>query len=110
MAGKRNSPDFLQICFYVPKDTGIEFKTQCTKKQLEQSEVISDLISHWLICNEAKAIDGNDFIRMIASRRRPTAGERACLADTLDVSIDILDKIIDCLFEESKQEVMGNDT
>lgn len=48
MAGKRKNPDYHQLCVYVLKQLVIKFKTICTSKQLEQSEVITDFITNWI--------------------------------------------------------------
>ncbi len=46
--GKRRSPDYTQIFGYVPKELAVKFKTFCTAKQLEQSEVIEQLLQQWV--------------------------------------------------------------
>src|SRR3712207_7804502 len=46
--GKRNNPNYNQMTAYVPKDISVKFKTLCTAKQLEQSEVITSLIVRWI--------------------------------------------------------------
>ena len=48
MAGKRKNPDYHQLCVYVPKHLAVKFKTICTSKELEQSEVITSFITKWL--------------------------------------------------------------
>ena len=48
MAGKRKNPDYHQLCVYVPKELAVKFKTFCTAKQLEQSEVVTGFIENWV--------------------------------------------------------------
>ncbi len=53
--GKRRSPDYTQIFGYIPKDLALKFRTLCTAKELEQSEVIEMLVRKWVSEEEEKS-------------------------------------------------------
>lgn len=53
MTSKRDDKEnFIQICGYVPASTGKEFKAAIALHGLDQSEGISQAISHWLEVNK----------------------------------------------------------
>jgi hypothetical protein len=53
--GKRDDPNYLQVGGYVPRELGLQFKANCTLREMSQSEALEEAIQLWL---NAKQADG----------------------------------------------------
>jgi len=54
MAAKSKNPNFNQMTAYVPKEISVKFKALLATLELEQSEVITSLITQWIEEQENK--------------------------------------------------------
>lgn len=57
---KRHSPDYSQVCAYIPKQLALQFKAACTLEQTNQSTVIEELVADWLAKREGRKLEGGD--------------------------------------------------
>lgn len=57
---KRHSPDYSQVCAYIPKQLALQFKAACTLEQTNQSSVIEALVADWLAKRDARQTEGSD--------------------------------------------------
>ena len=57
---KRHSPDYSQVCAYIPKQLALQFKAACTLEQTNQSSVIEVLVADWLAKRESRQSEGSD--------------------------------------------------
>ena len=47
--------------------------------------------------------DARSFLKKLGSGKRPNSIERASLADSLEIDVEILDRLVDCIFEEKRE-------
>jgi hypothetical protein len=96
----------------VPESLRNKFKSLCAINNITMSEVLEDIVRKWINSHENMGHENTDdsgitaesFLKMLADNKRPTAIQRAILADTLDIPVEVLDRVIECLFDKKGVE------
>lgn len=107
--GKRGDPNYKHVSGQIKRELANRFKAICAETERDMSDVLEELIGDWINVQERPTkfegdIDAVDFLKSLASGKRPTDAEIVEMAQSCDIQEELLFSLCDRLIPEAKGE------
>ncbi len=113
MAGKQSEYKRPRVIFMCSEETKDALQKWAKREKRTLSNMIERIVDEALA--QEKTIDTQtqttidtgaeaiSFLKKMGSGKRPNSIERASLADSLEIDVEILDRLVDCIFDEKRE-------
>ena len=104
MSDKESPYKRPRVIFMCSEETKESLKKWARREKRTVSNLIERIVDEAVLQETAdpKHNPGNEaltFLRKLGTGNRPNTIERAALADSLEIDVEILDRLVDCIFE-----------